>query len=307
MKQEMEYIYEIYRQGNIMKAADKLFVSQPALSMALRKTEDELGVRLFDRGTRPMRLTEAGRIYIRAIEKMRVLEQELDARLSDLSELRSGVLRIGGSHYINSYILAPVLSRFHKLYPGIQIEITEDSSAALSELLREHRIDLTLNCNDEVIREFAHRPAFEDQILLAVPASYPINEENHDYAMTAQDIIDGRHHTDACPAVYLHDFQSLPYIILDQGNNLHERALQMFEEACFSPDITLSLAQLATAYHMAAAGYGATLTCDRLVVSADIPLCFYKLRSPAAIRQFYFILPESDYIPRAVQELIRMF
>ena len=143
MKQEMEYIYEIYRQGNIMKAADKLFISQPALSMALRRTEEELGVRLFDRGTRPMRLTEAGRIYIRAIEKMQVLEHELDDRLSDLSELRSGVLRIGGSHYINSCILAPVLTRFHERYPGIRIEITEDSSAALSELLREHKIDLT--------------------------------------------------------------------------------------------------------------------------------------------------------------------
>ena len=307
MKQEMEYIYEIYRQGNIMKAADKLFISQPALSMALRRTEEELRVRLFDRGTRPMRLTEAGRIYIRAIEKMQVLEHELDDRLSDLSELRSGVLRVGGSHYINSCILAPVLTRFHERYPGIRIEITEDSSAALSELLREHKIDLTLNCNDEVIREFAHKPAFEDQILLAVPADHPINEENHDYAMTAADIIAGKHKTDACPAVYLHDFQSLPYIILDSGNNLHERALQMFAEACFTPDITLSLAQLATAYRMAAAGYGATLTCDRLVVSADIPLCFYKLRSPAAIRQFYFILPDTDYTPRAVQELIRMF
>lgn len=93
----------------------------------------------------------------------------------------------------------------------------------------------------------------------------------------------------------------------EAGNNLHDRSVQLFNEAGISPDIALFLPQLATAYRMAADGFGATLTCDRLVGSPEDPLLFYCLDSPVTARQFYFLLPNTDYTPRAVREFIRLF
>ncbi len=307
MQQEMEYVYEMYRQGNIMKAAEKLFISQPALSMSIRKTEAELGMPLFDRSIRPMQLTEAGRIYIESVEKIRRLELELKDRLDDLSELRGGTLRVGGSHYIISRILAPVLTRFHKLYPGVRIELTENSSAVLSELLKERRIDLTLSCNEDLIREFEHFPAFQDRILLAVPSGHQLCGEHTAEALSAGEILSGKHLHNNCPKIRLEAFQNLEYILLDAGNNLHDRAVRLFQEAGISPQISLSLAQLATAYQLAAEGFGATLTCDRMVTSAEIPLTFYLPDSQITVRQFYFLFPTTDYTPRAIRELIRLF
>ncbi len=307
MQQEMEYIYEMYRQGNIMKAAEKLFISQPALSMSIRKTESELGMPLFDRSTRPMQLTEAGRIYIESVEKMRRLELELKDRLDDLSELRGGTLRVGGSHYIISRILAPVLTRFHRLYPGVRIELTENSSAVLSELLKERRVDLTLSCNEDLIREFEHFPAFQDRILLAVPSGHPLCGEHTAEALSAGEILSGQHLQDNCPKIRLEAFKDLEYILLEEGNNLHDRVIRLFQEAGISPQISLSFAQLATAYQLAAEGFVATLTCDRMVTSAEIPLTFYLPDSQITVRQFYFLFPTADYTPKAIRELIRLF
>lgn len=307
MQQEMEYVYEMYRQGNIMKAAEKLFISQPALSMSIRKTESELGMPLFDRSTRPMQLTEAGRIYIESIEKMRRLELELKDRLDDLSELRGGTLRVGGSHYIIGRILGPVLTRFHRLYPGVRVELTENSSAVLSDLLKERRIDLTLSCNEDLIRDFERFPAFQDRILLAVPSCHPVCGEHDAEALSAADILSGKHLQNNCPKINLEAFKGLEYILLEEGNNLHDRSVRLFQEAGISPQISLSLAQLATAFQLAANGFGATLTCDRMVTSPEVPLTFYLPDSRITERQFYFLFPNTDYTPKAIREFIRLF
>ena len=307
MQQEMEYIYEMYRQGNIMTAAEKLYISQPALSMSIRKVEKELGMPLFDRSSRPMRLTEAGKIYIESVEKMRWLEREMEDRLAGLSELKSGVLRIGGSHYINTVILACVLTKFHQRYPGVRVELVEESSAALAEMLRRHQIDLTLSCNEMFMQEFTKYPAFCDHVLIAVPAGDPVNQKAADHMLSAADIIAGKHLSTHSVAVSPGVFENLSFILLEPGNNLYARAKQMFSDAGVDPQVALSLSQLSTAYHMAAAGFAATLTCDRMVTSPDVPLCFYLPDSPLSERTFHFITPSGSYVTHAAQELIRLF
>ena len=87
MQQEMRYVYEIYRQKSFSKAAQALFITQPALSIAISKLEASLGMPLFDRSTRPISLTPAGRIYLQTIEKTRALEQDLRHQLDDIRAL----------------------------------------------------------------------------------------------------------------------------------------------------------------------------------------------------------------------------
>lgn len=105
MQQDMRYVYEIYRQKSFSKAAQALFITQPALSIAIGKLEASLGMPLFDRSTRPISLTPAGRIYLQTIEKTRALEQDLRHQLDDIRALRTGTITIGSSHFINACIL----------------------------------------------------------------------------------------------------------------------------------------------------------------------------------------------------------
>ena len=83
MQQEMEYIYEVYREKNFTRAAENLYITQPALSMAIQKAEERIGIPIFDRSTRPISLTDAGEAYIDYIESTRHLDAEFDRQIRD--------------------------------------------------------------------------------------------------------------------------------------------------------------------------------------------------------------------------------
>ena len=149
MQQEMKYIYTVYQKGSFSKAAEALFMTQPALSISIQKVENEIGMPLFNRDKKPLELTEAGQLYIEKIRQIMHLENELSQQLNDLTDLKTGQLRIGGSHYFNSYILPPVIADFKKKWPGIDLELTEAGSYELLTMLKDDLIDLTFNCTPD--------------------------------------------------------------------------------------------------------------------------------------------------------------
>ena len=193
MQNELKYIETVYRKGSFSKAARELFVTQPALSIAISKIESEIGMPLFDRSTKPLRLTEAGRIYIEKIRQMERLERELRNQLLDLTSMLSGSVRIGATSYIISCVLPPVLNRFRELYPGVRLEIAEAGAYELKEMLRDQRLDITFLSAPEKDAPFSVTPAFIDQLLLAVPAGFAVNARLKGCALTAGQEI-GRAH-----------------------------------------------------------------------------------------------------------------
>lgn len=307
MQQEFLYILKVYEEGSFSKAAEKLFLTQPALSIAIQRIESAIGMPLFDRTRRPLKPTQAGRIYIDMLKQMQELEFDLDRQIQDIRELNAGELKIGGSHYLNAYILPPILSAFSQKYPGIQLELVENSSDQLSEMLLERKLDLTFSCNTAFMDNLEKYPAFYDYILLAVPVSHPIHAEFADARLTSNDIMQGKHLLESCPSVSLSNFRDLEYILLTPGNNLHDRCLQMFQEAGFVPRIKLMLSQLVTAYHLADSGYAATFISDRLVRTHTDQLVFYKLPTALTKRLFYILLPNRNYTSHAAKMFIQFF
>ena len=88
MFQGREYVYAVYREKSFSRAAQKLFISQPSLSAAVKRTEERIGYPVFDRSTKPLKLTECGEKYIAAVEKMMAAEQEFFHYINDLGEDR---------------------------------------------------------------------------------------------------------------------------------------------------------------------------------------------------------------------------
>ena len=304
MQTEMEYVYRVYQEKSFSKAAENLYITQPALSQAIRKVENALGMPIFDRSVRPMALTQAGKAYIEFIRNTQYLEQELQQQMQDIRDVNSGSVRMGGSHYINAYILPNVLSGFLQQYPRIKLEIVEDSSAALSQMLGRRELDVTFNCNPKFMQDFEHYPAFEDHILLAVPQSLRIQECLLDRSLTAEDVLAQRHLQPDCPGVTLDSFRGLDFLLLTPGNNLHDRVMWLFQAAGFHPNIRLQLSQLVTAYRLANGGVGATFVSDRLVLSGNDNLRYFKLDSELTNRMFYMLLPNRKYTSKAVSTFI---
>ena len=306
MQQEMEYIYEVYREKNFTRAAEKLFITQPALSMAIQKAEERIGMPIFDRSTRPLSLTDAGKAYMEYIESARLLDAEFAQQIQDIKALDTGRIAIGGSHYLNAYILPPILAGFMEQYPNVEIVLREASSAELAEKLKRQEIDLTFHCSPEFIQDFPRYPAFQDTVLLAVPAEMdPLADKQ--FFLSSEQVREGRHLAGDSPEISLAEFREIPFILLSKGNNLHERSTKMFAEAGFEPRTRMKLSQLATAYRLAEAGIAATFVSDRLTSVLAGGLHFYKIASKLAERQFYILLPKRKYVSVAARSFIKYF
>lgn len=307
MQQEFKYIYQVYKEGSISKAAKSLYITQPALSIAIQKIEESIGFPLFDRSRHPLELTPAGKIYIDAIEKVKNIDKELEQQLQDIRHLNSGHICMGGSHYLNAYILPELLANFSSLHPGIELEVVEHSAATLASMLSAHELDITFSCNEKFMMDFERFPAFTDYVLLAVQENQPINDLLSAFTLTADDIASGRHLLETCPSVTLEPFRDMNFILLSSGNNLHDRSMEMFREVGYEPNIIMEIAQLVTAYHMTEHFPAATFVSDRLVMHSHAHLKYYKLNYNCAKRLFYILLPKQNYTPVAVKKFIEYF
>ena len=136
MDGKLNYVYAVYQEGSFTRAAEKLYISQPSLSAMVKKAEQALGAVIFDRGTNPLELTEAGRAYIQYIERVRQCEEELNEKLWDIQHLTKGRVRLGGSNYVLSGIVPLILERILPQYPGIEIELVEEKSFTLEKMLQ---------------------------------------------------------------------------------------------------------------------------------------------------------------------------
>lgn len=307
MEQEMRYVYEVYKCRSFSKAADSLYITQPALSIAVQKIEKRLGMPLFDRTAKPLQLTAAGELYIKKIEEIQNLEMELSQQINDLSSLKTGTIRIGGSHYFNSYILPPVLTEYTKKYPGIHIELMEAGSDQLLNMLYEHTIDVTFNCSLHPKDSFIRKHCFIDTILLAVPKEYSINASLQEFAFTSEDILQKKHQFFEAPSPSITKFEHTPFILLTSGNNLYSRSEIFFKEAGIAPKVCLQVSQLVTAWHLAQAGMGATFISDRLVTPGANTVVYYRINAKEAIRIFDLVMSDRHYISNAMKKFEETF
>ena len=144
MNINLEY-YKIFyytaRAGSITRAAELLSVSQPAVSQAVRTLEEEVGMPLFVRTGKGVRLTPAGEVLYSYVERgyESILMGEM--KLRELQNLESGEIRIGASDMTLRFFLLPYLQKFHEAYPGIKLTVTNGPTPETLKMMQEGRID----------------------------------------------------------------------------------------------------------------------------------------------------------------------
>ncbi|MEK4229629.1 LysR substrate-binding domain-containing protein [Solibacillus sp. FSL H8-0538] len=133
---------EVVKQGSFSNAAELLFMSQPAVSQHVKQYEQELGAILFDRSTKKLRLTAAGRITFDYCLKMIRLQQELSQALDDLANEVKGKLTIGASYSYGEYILPQVIAQFLQQYPQVEPQIDIQNTSHIAEQVLNQQIDV---------------------------------------------------------------------------------------------------------------------------------------------------------------------
>ena len=135
--------YTVAKCGSLTRAAEELYISQPAVSQSIKQLESQLGVSLFDRRHRGMELSaQGGKIIFDEVEKALELFQAAENRLSEIQSSAVGTIRIGASDTIFEYFLADKIVDFHERFPAVKIELMADFTPDTIEKLKANRCDV---------------------------------------------------------------------------------------------------------------------------------------------------------------------
>lgn len=306
--QGMDYVYEVYREKSFSRAARKLMISQPSLSATVKRIEGRIGQELFDRGTSPVTLTECGRRYIQAVEAIREIEQDFESYLEDLQGLRTGHLTLGGTNLFASYVLPGLIGEFTRRYPEVEIELMEESTANLEQMLTAGSVDLVIDNFQFDEKVFERYPFGKEYLLLTVPKELEVNQKVREYQIPVEDILDGTYRENGVKAVHLGVFSEEQFLFLKKENDTRERGIRLCREAGFQPEVALNLDQQVTAYNLSCAGMGISFISDTLIrnVPPHSGVVFYRLDGELAGREVYFFRKAGRYMSRAVREFLQM-
>lgn len=301
MLKNMEYVYAVYQKKSFSKAAESLHVSQPALSTAIRKIESELQSQLFDRRSSPIELTQAGKYYIASIEKIMQIEEEMQDYFAQLVREQRTVINVGTSSFFCSYVLPELVEEFRQERPEVSVNLMEANSSEFAGLFASDAMDLCITVDDlgniQGKRALESRVWRREEIILAVPADYPIVQELRGSRLTFGQIRSGSYREKKVPGVELARFRDVPFLLLKSGNDLHERALKMCSRAGFVPSVAMYLDQMLTSYYVACSGKGAAFIRPELVryVEPTSRLYFFKLDEAMAARDVMLYYPQSRF------------
>jgi len=238
--QQLRYFCAIADTGSFSRAAQQTHVSQPSLSQQIRKLEDELGARLFDRLGRAVRLTELGTAFL---PRARAVLRDLEAARTDVIERKtslSGPLCLGVIPTIAPYFLPPILASFSRKFPQARITIVEEITPLLLERLRAGTMDIAIVALPVHFRnhEFMPFPLASEKLYAVLPKRHPLAKRR---------------------AVSLAELRDEPFLLLRDGHCFREAAVAACSRARLNPNVVFESGQFSSILSMVAAGVGISI------------------------------------------------
>lgn len=237
------YFLTIAKTGNLNKAAQQLYVSQPSLSKYIQRLETKLGAPLFDHSVSPMKLNESGKLYLQyllnAIEK----EQELLTQIDEINQMIRGTLRLGIPSYCGQCYLPRILPKYLEEMPQVSVELFENTGDRLEQALVNQEIDLAVLHTPILNENLTYEPVANERILLVTPYSAEDREvfEKNGIAVQKGEIS---------------DFAGKAVIMPQTDQKLGQIVNDFFGRIGYSPSIFTRTGNVATTLALAAVGMG---------------------------------------------------
>lgn len=305
---KLDYVYAVYRERSFTRAAEKLFISQPSLSAAIKNVEKEVGAPLFERLNNGITLTEVGQEYIAAAEKILRIREDFINRINDIYDLSVGKITVGGTNYLSSYVLPKIINTFSSQHPNIEVTLVEANSHSLSDMMKQEEIDIILDSFDRLPEEYTGQPLLREHILLCVPSDRDVNRNLVAHAIHPEDIYSNSVDLASVPAVSVTQFRDESFVLLKNGNDMYHRAMRIFDAAEMAPKICFSVDQMNISYALADSGMGLCFATDTLFrfgrFGSNVVL--YNVAEERAGRTLYIAHKKNRYCTKAMSEFMRI-
>ena len=256
---ELRYVVAVARERHFGRAADSCFVSQPTLSVAIKKLEDELGVTIFERGNNEIGVTPIGTQIV--AQAVRVLEQS--AAIKEIAtsgkDPLNEPLRLGVIHTIGPYLLPPLVKQIITDTPQMALLLQENYTIKLIELLKQNEIDAAIMALPLPDSGLIAQPLYDEEFIVAIPRDHPWKTRK---SITTEDL---KHET---------------MLLLGAGHCFRDQVLEVCPELARLPvpswvsesgmQKTFEGSSLETIRHMVASGIGVTVL-PRTAVPSPVP------------------------------------
>lgn len=179
MTERLDYIIAISEEQNITRAAQRLYISQPALTKYVNKLEAEYGIKIFDRTSNPITLTECGKLFLDEKIRLSVAEQNLRRKLLSL-EQKQTTLTIGTGHSRCSTLIPKLLSLFCSRHPEIDVDVVAIGERKLPDLIQQGKLDFAIGTFSDGMSGMCCHTLNVERLALVIPLKYGLFPNNFD-------------------------------------------------------------------------------------------------------------------------------
>ena len=241
---QLEYFQMASRLRNITRAAERLRVSQPNITVAIKKLEAELGIQLFDRSQKQLSLTPEGAVFLNRVELALRNIQDAVLEVNDYKQLQKGTIKIGIPPMMGAYLFPRIFSSFQRRYSHLDIFMHEEGSVSIREQLEQDELDFGIVILSGASNHLQLLPMAKSQIVCCVPENSELAQKS---ALTLRDIADTN------------------VVMLKEGSFLRQTILTKLREANITPNIVLESNQVITLKGLVANGVGVAFLLDMVV------------------------------------------
>ena len=235
---QLKYTLAVAEEGNFTQAAEKCFVTQPTLSMQVQKLEEELGIQLFNRKSKPITLTQVGD---KIITQAKIILEEAK-RMSDIVSMENGIIeghfRLGIIPTVMPTLLPMFLNTFIKRYPKVVLKIEELNTASIVEELSLGKLDAGIAATPLDHPQLIEKPLYYEPFVGYIPSTHPLS---------------------TIKTLEVEDLETMDILVLEDGHCFREHVLKLCQTSQGSKSFDLKSGSFETLIHLANEGMGMTL------------------------------------------------
>ncbi|HIJ82865.1 MAG: transcriptional regulator, LysR family [Magnetococcales bacterium] len=169
----LRVFHAVAKHLSFTRAAEELYLTQPAVTFQIRQLEEHFNTRLFDRHHNRISLTEAGEMVFSYSERILELYRETEKAISEMTGETRGIIKLGASTTIGEYLLPPILSGYHEKFPRVQVRLSVDNTRLVVRKLEDATIDMGMVEGPIANKNITVAPCFEDELVVIFPPGHP--------------------------------------------------------------------------------------------------------------------------------------
>ena len=279
---QLEYFQMASRLRNITRAAKRLRVSQPNITVAIKKLETELGIQLFDRSQKQLSLTPEGAVFLSRVEAaLRCLNDAL-IEVNDFKQLQKGVIKIGIPPMMGAILFPKIFSGFQALHPALDVLLFEEGSIVIRDMLDRDELDFGIVITSNASSSLNILPMTRSQLLVCVPNSSPLASKSK---------------------ISNADIAASSLIAMKEGSYLRQIVQERLHSINVSPNIVLESGQITTIKGLVAHNVGIAFLLDFIINDTEEDIKAIPLADPIFV-DIGLAWKKDRYVSKAAQAFI---